>query len=213
MVGGYEQVGRATPQEDVPFARLVSAEGRHRLVPACQDATVLVHLMRHAETDWRQVNARRWRGLLNDFAPLTEAGRQQACAAADALSSRGIDLIVTSPMTRALETASTVSAALKVPMRVALDLREWLPDETWSWTTAQEVVEAYQDMVRHEGVRPEGHPFRWEPLQSVRTRAEAVLAELPSQLTVLAVCHEVVIYALTGKEATEHCSIVAYNRR
>lgn len=150
---------------------------------------------------------------MNDFAPLTESGREQARAAADALSTRGIDLIVASPMTRALETASVVSGAINVPIRIALDLREWLPDETYSWTTPQQVVAAYEDMVRHEGVRPDGHPHKWEPLEAVRIRAAAVLSELPSDLTVLAVCHEVVIYALTDQEATEHCGIVAYSRR
>lgn len=169
-----------------------------------------VHLMRHGDTDWQQVDVRRWQGLLNDFAPLTEKGRQQAQEAADTLAASEVKLIVTSPMTRAVETASVVSAALNVPMRVALDLREWLPDDTMSWTTAEEVVAAYEDMIRHGGVRPEGHPLRWEPLPDVRTRAEAVVAALPGDLNVLVICHAVVIYALTGQEDTKHCGVVAY---
>lgn len=169
--------------------------------------------MRHGDTDWQQVDVRRWQGLLNDFAPLTDKGRQQAQEAADAFASSGLDVIVSSPMTRAVETASVVSAALKVPMRIALDLREWLPDETMSWTTAEEVVGAYEDMLRHEGVRPEGNLLRWEPLPAVRARAEAAIAALPKDLTVLVICHAVVIYALTGQENTEHCGIVAYNPR
>lgn len=154
--------------------------------------------MRHADTDWRQVEDRRWRGLLNDFAPLTDAGREQARVAAEGLAASSVDLIVSSPMTRAVETSSVVAGTLDVPMRIALDLREWLPDETLAWTTAEEVAAAYDDMVRHDGFRPEGHPLLWEPLQAVRTRAAAVITELPNELTVLVVCHAVVIYALTG---------------
>lgn len=171
-----------------------------------------VHLMRHAETDWPQVNSRKWQGPLNDFAPLTEAGREQAQRAAEKLTDRGIDLIVSSPMTRALETAGGVSVVLKVPIRIALDLREWLPDETLSWTTSRQVIAAYNDMIRHGGVRPEGHALCWEPLDAVRTRAQGALAALPGELTVLAICHAVVIYALTGQEVTEHCGVVPYQR-
>jgi len=166
--------------------------------------------MRHGDTDWQQVEARGWRGPLNDFAPLTERGRQQARQAADAFAP-GLDLVVSSPMTRAVETACVLSAVLDAPVRIALDLREWLPDETLSWATAEEVRIAYADMLRHGGVRPEGHPLRWEPLPAVQARARAAIAALPRDLTILVVCHAVVIYALTGQENTEHCGVVAYS--
>ena len=169
-------------------------------------------LMRHAETAWPQVNSRQWQGSLNDLAPLTDAGRAQALEAGRRLSGRGIDLVLASPMTRALETACLVSSVLEVPMRIDLDLREWLPDETLSWTTSQQVIAAYEDMMQLEGSRPEGHPLRWEPLDAVRGRARAALVSLPADLSVLAVCHAVVIFALTGQEATEHCGVVRYER-
>lgn len=117
----------------------------------------------------------------------------------------GVVRILSSPMTRALETAHLMAGALAVPVQVELNLREWLPDETYSWTSADEVAAAYADMLEHGGMRPVNHPCRWEPLDVVRERAMSVLQPyLADEARVVAVCHEVLIYALTGYERTPH---------
>ena len=162
-----------------------------------------VILLRHGETAWDLVNAQRWPGAANDFAPLTPVGVRQARAAGEALSSQPVDQVLTSPMTRAMQTASVVAARLGVPLQVELDLREWCPDQTYRWTTSAEVFTAYDDLLAHEGLRPEGHPLQWEPLPEVRARAWAVLAPYAdASALVVAVCHEVVIHALTGEQQT-----------
>ena len=167
-----------------------------------------ITLMRHAETDWRRVNELRLRGAANDLAPLTPSGREQARAAAGRVE---VDVIVSSPMTRALETASIIAAELGIEVRVEFDLREWLPDETYSWTTSEEVLAAYDDMRRHDGVCPAEDLKHWEPLEAVRTRASEVLARLANSTdSVLAVTHEVVIFALTGIDNTGFCHTRPY---
>jgi uncharacterized phosphatase len=111
-------------------------------------------------------------------------------------------------MTRALQTAAVVAARLVVPLRVELDLREWLPDETYGWTTPGEVMTAYEDMVAHGGTRPNDHHFQWEPMTAVKSRAEGVLRpHLIGGPSVLAVCHEVLIHALTGHPRTPHAGM------
>jgi broad specificity phosphatase PhoE len=162
-----------------------------------------VILLRHGETDWDLVNAHGWPGAANDLAPLTPAGVRQAEVAAEALSDKLVDRVLTSPMTRATQTASVVGARLGVPLQVELDLREWCPDQTYRWTTSEEVFAAYDDLLAHDGLRPEGHPLRWESLPEVRARARAVLAPYAGASgLVVAVCHEVVIHALTGMQQT-----------
>jgi broad specificity phosphatase PhoE len=162
-----------------------------------------VLLMRHGEPDWPLVNDRGWVGLANDFTPLTRRGIRQAETTADALEAERVSLVLSSPMTRALQTAAIVAFRLAVPLQVELDLREWLPDETYSWSTPQEVFAAYDDMLAHRGVRPEGHPLRWEPLAQVRDRATHVLEPYADAgETVVAVCHEVLIQSVTGEQHT-----------
>lgn len=55
---------------------------------------------------------------------LTELGHQQAQAAAEALAGEGIRRIVSSPYTRALETAGWVARRLNVPIHVTPTVRE-----------------------------------------------------------------------------------------
>lgn len=57
-------------------------------------------------------------------APLTEAGRQQAEALADLLADQGIDLIVSSPYCRALESAAPLARRLGLPASEDGRLRE-----------------------------------------------------------------------------------------
>lgn len=66
-------------------------------------------LVRHGETDWNREPARclGWAHVA-----LNEAGREQARAAGRALRGRGLELLVSSHLRRALETAELIAAEL-----------------------------------------------------------------------------------------------------
>ena len=76
--------------------------------------------LRHGETDW---NAR---GLSqgNVDIPLNAVGAAQALTAAGLLRGRGIHSIVTSPLSRAEDTAKAASAAIGRPYTLDEELRE-----------------------------------------------------------------------------------------
>jgi broad specificity phosphatase PhoE len=76
--------------------------------------------LRHGETDW---NAQ---GLSqgNVDIPLNPTGNAQAQAAAQRLRHRGIATIVSSPLSRAHDTARIVGEALDLPVRIDDGLRE-----------------------------------------------------------------------------------------
>ena len=76
--------------------------------------------LRHGETDW---NAQ---GLSqgNTDIPLNATGIAQAHAAAALLRNRGIATIVSSPLSRANDTAVIAAAALGLPVAIDDDLRE-----------------------------------------------------------------------------------------
>jgi uncharacterized phosphatase len=65
-----------------------------------------LYLVRHGETDWNRQH--RIQGLTD--IPLNETGREQARAAGRLLARRAWDGIVTSPLSRAMETASIIAA-------------------------------------------------------------------------------------------------------
>jgi broad specificity phosphatase PhoE len=131
----------------------------------------VIYLLRHGEPDMTMIRERNWPGAAGDLAPLSARGVQQALAAADSLSAAGPTAIVSSPMTRALQTASLVASRLGLQVDVHLDLREWLSDDTFSWRSHAEVKAAMDDLVRCGGAWPAGEQRHWEPLATVHARA------------------------------------------
>jgi len=72
---------------------------------------LLLYLVRHGETDW---NAQRRIQGATDI-PLNDRGRAQAAHAADLLARRGWDAVISSPLSRAYETASIIAARVGLP--------------------------------------------------------------------------------------------------
>lgn len=77
-------------------------------------------LVRHAETQWNlegRVQGRNADGL-------TERGRQQALALAEALAQESLTAVYSSPLARAVETASPVAQRHRLPVRLVEALQE-----------------------------------------------------------------------------------------
>lgn len=158
------------------------------------------------------MNARGWPGAARDLAPLTPTGIEHAKAAAAELANCGATYLVASPMTRALQTAAIIAHRLDLLVHVDFDLREWLCDDTFSWTGLGDVLAAYDDLNRHGGEWPPGAAKTWEPLSAVRNRTvEAIRRHSPEDGgSMIAVCHSVVIRSLTGEESVPLGAVRTY---
>jgi ribonuclease H / adenosylcobalamin/alpha-ribazole phosphatase len=77
-------------------------------------------LLRHGQTEMSVQGRFAGRG---DFA-LTSTGARQASAAADRLADRGVDVVVSSPLSRAMQTAQAVADAAGAPLVLEDDLVE-----------------------------------------------------------------------------------------
>ncbi len=175
-------------------------------------AMVLVHLVRHGEPDYEPINSRGWPGAAADLSQLTPTGIGQAEAAAAELAECGATYLVASPMTRALHTATIIGHRLGLSISVEFDLREWLCDDTFSWTGFRDVMAAYDDMNRVGGEWPPGETRSWEPLSSVRRRTVDALQRHAAQAhgPMIAVCHAVVIRSLTDEESVPLGAVRSY---
>jgi probable phosphoglycerate mutase len=80
----------------------------------------VILLARHGETDWN--SERRWQGHADQ--PLNEVGRAQARELAEMLAGRAIDVVYSSDLVRAHETALLVADRLGLPVEVDAALRE-----------------------------------------------------------------------------------------
>ncbi len=96
-------------------------------------------LVRHGETEWNR--QRRVQGLSN--LALNETGRRQAEAVARALKNEKVDVIYTSPLRRAKETARAIGRFHKVEVEIRDGLKELDVGDVDGMT--------YEDMKIHHG--------------------------------------------------------------
>lgn len=95
-----------------------------------------IHLVRHGQTEENKLN------ILQGHMPgtLTTLGREQVALAADRLAAKGIayKAIVTSDLSRALDSAEIIAARLQMPIVAMRELRE----RDWGRYTGMTVHEA-----------------------------------------------------------------------
>lgn len=157
-------------------------------------------LMRHGTTDWQLARDRKLVGGCIDWVPLTAEGADEVRRSVRSLQGRGIALILSSPMTRALQSAAMTAGSLQADLRVEFDLHEWMPDMTFRYTKFEQVGLAVEDRRAMGGEWPPGEQRLWEPISQVRRRALAVLERYrAAEGLILVVCHCTVIESLTGK--------------
>jgi broad specificity phosphatase PhoE len=102
-------------------------------------------LVRHGETDWNA--ERRWQGHTD--VPLNARGREQAHALAEELAAEPPDVIYTSDLSRALETAEIVGGMLGLAVVADPDLRE-IDVGSREGLTAEQVGDCPWDGEPHE---------------------------------------------------------------
>lgn len=166
------------------------------------------YFVRHGEPDWPAIEARGLQGAVSDLVPLTSRGVGQAERVAAQLSSSSAVRVLSSPATRALQTAAIIAQHLDLPFRVHLDLREWVPDLSHQWSLA--VVErAAREYRERDGEWPTGEQRGWETATGLRARALGALRSDSGAIgPTIVVAHEMLIGALTGRTEVGLCEVV-----
>jgi ribonuclease H / adenosylcobalamin/alpha-ribazole phosphatase len=137
--------------------------------PARGEPTVTV-LLRHGQTPMSV--QQRYAGRSN--VPLTDAGVQQAVAAAKRLASAGIGVIVTSPLLRAVQTAQEVAAVTGAAVVTDDGFRE-TDFGAWDGLTFAEVRERWPSEVSTWLADPDVAPPGGESFADVSARVTAAL--------------------------------------
>jgi probable phosphoglycerate mutase len=131
-------------------------------------------LLRHGQT---ALSAERRFAGRGDI-PLTELGHEQAAAAAATLARRGgIDLVLTSPLRRAQETARAVADGAGVPLSVDEDLVE-TDFGSWEGMTFGEVMARWPHELATWMADPDAAPPAGESFAAVGARVNTALDRL-----------------------------------
>jgi broad specificity phosphatase PhoE len=167
-------------------------------------------LMRHGEADFsgpNRWNAPEWSA---ELAPLTEIGERQVIRKLDEILEFDPEIVISSPATRALQSALILRSRLTVPFKVEFDLHEWVPDRNFQWRSLQDVEKLYADFIQFNGEYPSGETRPWETLSNMRSRAIVVLIKYIGYKRVLAVCHGELIKSFTNKTNIDNANLVPF---
>jgi broad specificity phosphatase PhoE len=152
-------------------------------------------MWRHGETDYNATG--RMQGHLDSL--LTDVGRNQARFAVPALARFSPEVVVTSDLRRAMDTATTFTEATGVPLRVDKRLRETNLG-LWQGMTSAEVDEQWPGSRQSWQTDATWTPPGGESRLEVAARAAEVVADLDesTEQTAVLCAHGGVITALTG---------------
>jgi len=158
-----------------------------------------IWLVRHAQTDWNV--QRRYQG--HSDIPLNETGWQQAQELAHSIvaEEKPFQAVFSSPLSRAMQTASLIAQRLQIPLHAEPRIKEGNMGD-WEGMLADEIHQNYPDLIEARRLDPLNVPPPGEQAESIAAiarRAGQALDEITqthSNQPVLVVTHGLVIATL-----------------
>ena len=170
----------------------------------------MFYLIRHGATDYTQQNTKIYQGYGVNLSPLSLKGIVQINNTAKDKRLINADIILSSPYTRALQTAAILSKALNVDISVETDLHEWIANKGYIYETDEIAVEAYREYTANKGEYPFNVEKDWETASLIRDRVIPVLEKYKHLDKVIVACHGTLIQALTKKHIPANGDIVEF---
>ncbi|MFU8793570.1 MAG: histidine phosphatase family protein [Acholeplasmataceae bacterium] len=162
--------------------------------------------VRHGEPRYDEVLARGYKGQGYDLGRLTDTGIKQAEKRAKDPILKDAQLIISSPYTRALQTAAIISRVTHIKIEVENDLHEWMPDTAFIFD--DQIDGSFNEYLDAKGVRRPNHIHRWESYDALKKRVMGVLEQYKHLDKVIVVCHGIVMSTVTHfDDVIEHCGI------
>jgi broad specificity phosphatase PhoE len=152
--------------------------------------------VRHGETSWNRENRVQGR---NDT-PLSEAGTAQAERLAESMEAEKIGLIITSPLQRAVETASIINRRINAPIEIDEDLME-LDQGMFEGMNFRELSRDHGDFLKRWAADPASVAMPGgESLTGLQERAWRAMCRITSSCdSTLAVSHNFTITTILCK--------------
>lgn len=170
----------------------------------------LFYLIRHGEPVYDQMLEKGFWGFGRDFAPLSEEGKRQAEKTAKDIRLKEAEMIVSSPYTRALQTAQIISRETGLSVEVDVDLHEWIPDQENRYKTSEESFAFAREFASHNGEYPPGERLRWETRSQMRQRVRRVVERYAGCQKVILVAHGMLFSCLTQADKMDYAEIMEY---
>ncbi|MFS9147810.1 histidine phosphatase family protein [Streptococcus infantis] len=169
-----------------------------------QGTRMKIIFVRHGEPDYRELEERSYTGFGIDLAPLSEKGWQQAQELSKNSLLHSADLLVSSAVTRALETASYVACATGLPLRVEPLLHEWQVYESG----VENFEKARTLFLGNNGFLPPNSPVQYETAVEMKSRFLECMAKYREHQTVVVVAHRMLMRQFVPNETIDFCQVI-----
>lgn len=171
-----------------------------------------VIFVRHSEPDYSMLdrceNPKKYSGFGRDLAPLTEHGRHLAREVARKEVFQSADVIISSSITRALETVTYIARETGLDLLVEPFFHEWRPDLDSLNYTGEAVAKAYRIFWENNGKLEENSCYRYETAEQVKQRFLAALEKYRRYDTVIIVPHGVLMRQFVSQKEIAYGEII-----
>ena len=158
----------------------------------------MFYLIRHGETDYSERNTKIYQGFGVNLSKLSKTGINQIKETSKDYRLKDADIIISSPYTRALQTAAILSKELDIDIIIETDLFEWLANKKFIYEDDKAAEKSYEEYENNRGEYPNGKEMVWENASSIRERVLEVMNKYSSYKKVIVTCHGMMIQATTG---------------
>lgn len=155
------------------------------------------YFIRHGEPDYSYGDTHGFIGQGHDLAPLKSEKIKDVIETSKDKRLKESQIIISSPYTRALQTASIISKETGIDIIVEPDVREWQPDLTYQYKTANEMQEYYKEYIENDGIYPNNKKKKWETRKELRTRVMSVISKYKKDYdTIIIVAHKMAFQSI-----------------
>ncbi|MBZ2132636.1 histidine phosphatase family protein [Streptococcus gordonii] len=162
--------------------------------------------IRHGEPDYSLLEEAGYTGFGLDLAPLSVAGRRMATEAAANPLLEQAEILISSSVTRALETASYLIRDRQLPLFVEPLLHEWQVYESG----IEKFEQARELFFENNGCLPTRSPVQYETADQMKARFFSALSKYRDYETVALVAHRMLIRQFVADQQIDFCQFVEY---
>lgn len=170
----------------------------------------MFYLIRHGKTDYSERNKKIYQGIGVQLSPLNAEGIEEIQNTSKDKRLRGASLILSSPYTRAVQTAAILSKELQIDITVETNLHEWIANKNYIYEDDETAAKNYDEFVKYQGAFPAGKDLDWEDMLTIRKRVLPVLDQYKRYPKVIVACHGVLIQSLCNCGHPKNGEIVEF---
>ncbi|MGI5960183.1 MAG: histidine phosphatase family protein [Massiliimalia sp.] len=170
----------------------------------------IFYLIRHGKTDYSERNKKIYQGFGVNLSPLSADGIKEIKNTAKDKRLCEANIILSSPYTRAVQTAAILSKELQIDLTIETDLHEWMANKNYIYEDDKTAEKSYHEFVQLKGVYPDDADMDWEDMSAMRKRILPILEKYKHYEKIIVACHGMIIQSLVDGYHPKNGEIVEF---